>query len=112
MTPHETELVALTDAQDDALMEALHRAVTGDPSLDDNHLRGVVSRIIAAHVIAAKAEALREVEEDLRSAFSGDEYEENAMSAAAEGEWSWFKWLAHSTVERHIRPVEKEADRG
>jgi len=42
--------------------------------------------------VAAAAEALR-------LAFSGDEFEENAAAAAGEGEWSWFRWLAVSTVE-------------
>lgn len=46
------------------------------------------------------AEPLREqVTEALRQAFSGDEFEENAAAAAQEGEWSWFKWLAVSTIE-------------
>lgn len=35
-----------------------------------------------------------EVVEVVRSAFRGDDYEENAMGAAQEGEWSWFGWLA------------------
>ena len=35
----------------------------------------------------------------LREAFSGDEFAENAQAAAGEGEWSWFRWLAMTTVE-------------
>lgn len=40
----------------------------------------------------------------LREAFSGDEFEENARAAAGEGEWSWFRWLAVTTVEKCVIP--------
>lgn len=46
-----------------------------------------------------EARGLGEVRAALAAAFSGDEYEENAAAAAGEGEWSWFKWLATTTVD-------------
>lgn len=48
-----------------------------------------------------------QVIEALRAAFSGDEFEENAQAAAGEGEWSWFRWLAVTTVENLSIPPGK-----
>lgn len=41
----------------------------------------------------------------LTEAFSGDDFEENAQAAAGEGEWSWFRWLAVTTVENCAIPT-------
>lgn len=48
--------------------------------------------------VQAKAEALREAADLLDATFRGDLFEENAMGAASEGEWTWFRWLATSTL--------------
>lgn len=67
-------------------------------------LTEMVERIIAARIAATKAEALRDVTSALTAAFSGDEFAENANAAVGDGELSWFRWLATSTVDALIRP--------
>lgn len=61
---------------------------------DGNHDKGAAA--LGDDLAAVVAEWLEsdEVVEVVRSAFRGDDYEENAMGAAQEGEWSWFGWLA------------------
>jgi hypothetical protein len=59
--------------------------------------------LLAAGVFRAEAQVKTELVERIlsrvRENFSGDTYEENAIGAAQEDEWSWFKWLAITTVE-------------
>lgn len=49
-------------------------------------------------VAAARAEDTG-LRDRMATAFSGGQFEENAAAAAGEGEWSWFRWLALSTIE-------------
>lgn len=45
----------LTNAEDDALMAALHRVVVNDETFDDDDFRAVVAGLIAPHVARAQA---------------------------------------------------------
>ena len=70
-----------------------------------------VERILADR----EPDGLRAAVEALGAAFSGDVFEENAAAAAGEGEWSWFRWLAVTTVEglaAHPATDHGEVDRG
>lgn len=57
----------LTDAEDDALMDALHRHGTDNAAFDDDAFRAVVAGLIAPH--AARARTAIESPEDVRVGF-------------------------------------------
>jgi hypothetical protein len=74
-------------------IDRYYLAIKGHGSFNDG---AIACMALADAEVAAAVDAVRA---DLEAAFSGDEYEENAASAAGEGEWSWFRWLALSTLD-------------
>lgn len=92
------------------LVKALGRCACGLEVGDQGH-RTQAHRVHVAHVLLASgvvvpadhaddlAAKLAAARSSLDEAFRGDEYEENAAAAAGEGEWSWFRWLALTTLD-------------
>jgi hypothetical protein len=80
--------------------EELERAIRdAGPIYGSDGIPLAVEAILDRRVGAAVAQARAEERAALAEAFTGDDYEENAQEAAGDGEWSWFRWLALSTLD-------------
>lgn len=82
--------------------EALHRSNEKPDHVCDEFCAGYIDLATPLAPLLTQWQAEDETTERERIALAiatemwGDEYEVNAMSAASEGDWSWFCWLAVS----------------
>ncbi len=95
-----------TEAERDAAAQVIERHFYDGSSTEDYYDddSGDEDRAIAAAVLDVVApmiaeRAIKQAADRVRAAFSGDEYEENALAASQDGDYaSWSRWLALRAV--------------
>ena len=105
--PAHDDQPAEPDARDvEALGEVIWTTSRADESTISATGANIVARAVlasdwfAAHDAQVRREERERIAQAVSSAFTGDMFEENAMGAAAENEWTWFRWLALEAIAR------------